>query len=164
MTFLEKLTERARGAARGAGVGAKKLASKLPSTEKVLARGGIYALGAGLLGNMAMGAIKRHKEEFDVGSSGFGGPSRSEEMLGYEQQIARYQRMAEAKAEHMRMLTDMNVQQMQQFAPDLAAALLAGKRLPNDATVIGGRKRQDLLESVGQQMASGAFGGPGGAP
>jgi len=63
------------------------------------------------------------------------------------------------RAERVASLMQMNLQRLSQAAPDLYMQIAAGQRLPQGATVLGGRPRTDLLRDVAQGMAEGRFGG-----
>lgn len=54
----------------------------------------------------------------------------------------------------------MNAQILAQTNPELYKQLLAGRKLPRGAIVIGGRPRMDLLEQVASEMGSGAYDPP----
>ena len=52
---------------------------------------------------------------------------------------------------------DRNLQTVQQKAPDLYMQVMAGRRLPQGAVVLGGERRTDLLQELGRAMAEGRF-------
>lgn len=50
-----------------------------------------------------------------------------------------------------------NTMSLMQSAPDVAAQILAGRRLPKGGVVIGGTPRVDLMQEMAGQMADGSF-------
>ena len=50
-----------------------------------------------------------------------------------------------------------NTMSLMQNAPDVAAQILAGRRLPRGGVVIGGTPRVDLMQEMAGQMADGSF-------
>lgn len=64
------------------------------------------------------------------------------------------------EAERKARQTAANAQILAQVDPALYTQLLAGRRLPRGAVVIGGRPRTDLLEQVATEMGSGAYDPP----
>jgi hypothetical protein len=57
------------------------------------------------------------------------------------------------------MLRDENARRLAQFAPHLFNQVMAGRKLPRDAVVVGGQPRMDLLDELSQSMADGAWEG-----
>lgn len=57
-----------------------------------------------------------------------------------------------ARADRMRKATMQNAMLLAQMRPDLAAQLLAGRRLPRGGVVFGGQPRMDLLAEAGRMM------------
>lgn len=77
--------------------------------------------------------------------------------------LAGEQRAAEQaslmRAERVANLMQMNLQRLASVAPDLYMQVAAGQRLPQGATVLGGKPRTDLLKQLAMQMSEGRFGG-----
>jgi len=48
-----------------------------------------------------------------------------------------------------------NLQRLQMEAPELYMRVAAGRRLPQGAVVLGGEKRDDLLQELGRSMSEG---------
>ena len=63
--------------------------------------------------------------------------------------------------QQLNALVQQNMALLSQQSPALAQQLMAGYVLPEDATVIGGQPRMDLLRNVATRMASGEFSRPG---
>lgn len=57
------------------------------------------------------------------------------------------------------MLRDENARRLAMFAPHLYNQVMAGRKLPRDAVVVGGQPRIDLLDELAQSMADGAWEG-----
>jgi len=49
---------------------------------------------------------------------------------------------------------DQNIQRLAMEAPDLYQSVMAGRRLPQGAVVIGGRPRTDLMNELGNLMST----------
>lgn len=69
-----------------------------------------------------------------------------------EQERVRAKRMAE-----LQRLTRANTLMLAQNMPHLFNQIMAGRELPEDATVLGGKPRADLMQQVAQDMAMGRF-------
>jgi hypothetical protein len=65
--------------------------------------------------------------------------------------------MQQRKQEQLRRLQQENTNRILQYMPQVANQLLAGRKLPQGAVVIGGQPRTDLLDEVARQMGAGAF-------
>lgn len=65
--------------------------------------------------------------------------------------------MRQRKAQELQRLVAGNTAMLAQKAPHLFNQIMAGRELPQDATVIGGRPRTDLMQEVAMQMARGQF-------
>lgn len=57
------------------------------------------------------------------------------------------------------ILRDENARRLAMYAPHLYNQVMAGRKLPKNAVVIGGTPRTDLLEELASSMADGAWGG-----
>lgn len=67
-----------------------------------------------------------------------------------------------AYAQRQQMLTNSNLQFLKQNAPEVYDSVMAGRRLPEDAIVLGGQPRRDLLEELTRNM--GSYQGPTSSP
>lgn len=65
--------------------------------------------------------------------------------------------VASVRDSQMRAAIDENLDRLRRYAPDLYASVAAGERLPQGAVVIGGGRRDDLLEQLARRMAEGRF-------
>lgn len=97
------------------------------------------------------------KKGFGVGEKFFDGKSALDEFLGQKRQEQAYDDHQRKRAEALQQLKVQNRMRMMQVAPHLAQSLLAGRELPEDAVVIGGKPRVDLLDQVAEGMSNGAF-------
>lgn len=97
------------------------------------------------------------KKGFGVGERFFDGKSALDEFLGEKRQEQAYDDHQRKRAEALQQLKMQNRMRMMQVAPHLAQSLLAGRELPEDAVVIGGKPRVDLLDQVAEGMSAGAF-------
>ena len=97
------------------------------------------------------------KKGFGVGEKFFDGKSALDEFLGEKRQEQAYDDHQRKRAEALQQLKMQNRMRMMQVAPHLAQSLLAGRELPEDAVVIGGKPRVDLLDQVAEGMSAGAF-------
>jgi len=154
----------------GSGFGdvVKKAGSFVEGKWKKLPRGGKVGLGVAgginagamllpLLGQYAQGV----KNDLNIGSHGVFGPSKEEEDLQFAARLQRVELARRSREEKLARLTAQNMARIQQFAPHLAAKLMAGRALPNQGVLIGGTPRTDVLEAVARDMASGRYGGIG---
>jgi hypothetical protein len=67
------------------------------------------------------------------------------------------QLVRQAQANSIEQSIQGNLMRLQQSAPDIYAAVAAGRKLPQGAVVIGGSPRQDLLNELGRAMSDGRF-------
>lgn len=77
---------------------------------------------------------------------------RRKERLTMDLERLKRERFERDIARNMASLATMN--------PQVYNQVLAGRRLPPEAIVIGGRKRTDFLETLAAAMADGQFSGP----
>lgn len=140
-----------------AAAAAPNLASRVLDKVKGAGKGvGKGVLGIGAAG-LAMGAIDLLAEpvaDFVGGLEITGGAQRrfkkayAQDRALMRAQLARQERekrLARLRAENMAIIARTN--------PHLFLELSAGQKLPEDAVVIGGQPRQDLLEQVAEAMA-----------
>ena len=124
---------------------------------------GSTALNA--LGLLLMGASAMRKPVGDFTDDLGMNPWREEERgatRGMERSLVLEDMREQGRREELDRLTRVNTMRMMQMEPALAQTLMAGRRLPEGATVIGGQPRMDLLEQVSRQMAEGRFSTPPG--
>jgi Sec-independent protein translocase protein TatA len=62
-----------------------------------------------------------------------------------------------ARRESLQAAIDLNLQRVAQADPAMYAQVMAGRRLPQGAVVLGGEQRTDLLQELGRAMAEGRF-------
>lgn len=102
------------------------------------------------------------KGEFALGLGGLGGEvfarNREENALqrrgksAYARLIDR-QQYEQFEFEKLLKQVEENTQRIMEQKPELAQQLLAGRRLPRGAVVIGGTPRTDILDQVAMSMA-----------
>lgn len=78
-------------------------------------------------------------------------------MLEAQGQARDYQRYRARKEQELRRLQAVNTQRLATLAPHLFNQIMAGRELPEDAVVIGGQPRTDILQEITRQMSQGAF-------
>jgi hypothetical protein len=105
----------------------------------LLALGGLFGLGNSVRENL-MGGDER-KEQWREGM-------RQLEAKLYGQMLDRQRRSG---------LIEQQLMSLAQTAPDVYNRVAAGRPLPTGATVIGGGRRTDLLQQLGERMANGEF-------
>ena len=95
------------------------------------------------------------------------GKGFSRDVLGYDdapQRRAAHHLMtlqsmtSQARQEEIRRNMAMSVQNLASVSPNLFNSIMAGRKVPQDAVVLGGNPRTDLLEEVAMGMAQGDFG------
>jgi hypothetical protein len=64
------------------------------------------------------------------------------------------QMLARSIAANRDRTTMMNLQYLQRNAPEVYDSVVAGRRLPQDAVVLGGQRREDLLQELARNMGS----------
>lgn len=117
--------------------------------------------GAINLGLMALpfapGLVKGLGESV-AGGFGAGEEERRQDTMMQMQGLAdQYVVMRQRRAAEIQRLNGINQQLLQTYAPELYQQLLAGRSLPPEAVVIGGRPRHDLIQDVAAQMSAGQF-------
>lgn len=63
----------------------------------------------------------------------------------------------ESRARSYETAIQQNINNVMQHAPELYSAVVAGRKLPQGAVVLGGEPRVDLLQELGRSMAEGQF-------
>jgi hypothetical protein len=110
-------------------------------------------VGLGLFGlEVAEGLFEGFKSGYP--SAGMGDHSTA---MDLERNRLKVQQEMGMRVKRLEALRQRNVAAIMQFAPDLAASLLAGRRLPQEGIAIGGRKREDLLGEVALMMSQGGM-------
>lgn len=82
---------------------------------------------------------------------------RMKEEYRYEQNLYLTQRVEEEKQRRLQRDMVENAARLAAAAPDVYNRVLAGRRLPRGAVVLGGAPRTDLLEELAYRMASGGY-------
>lgn len=79
--------------------------------------------------------------------------------VALEQQKAFNQQIAQRKAEVLQLqrLMSQNMARLASASPHLYNQVMAGRQLPEGAVVIGGQPRQDLMEMLAYDMATGGL-------
>lgn len=80
-----------------------------------------------------------------------------QDFMASQAEAEQRQLIRRAQSNSIQQGIDMNLMRLQQSAPDIFAAVAAGRKLPQGAVVIGGERRQDLLNELGRAMADGRF-------
>jgi len=84
-------------------------------------------------------------------------PVEFQRSLQAQQQMALAERVQRRKRERLERLTQENAANIAVQNPHLFQEILAGRELPRDAVVLGGRPRTDLLKEVARNMAAGNY-------
>jgi len=79
------------------------------------------------------------------------------EMLDATEAIERFGRIQKRRQRDLETMVNVNTEMLARNAPHLFNQIMAGRELPQDATVIGGEPRSDLMREVATQMSQGAF-------
>lgn len=69
----------------------------------------------------------------------------------------RFQEMNRQKLQELQLQMTRNAQRLASADPQLTTEVMAGRRLPQGAVVIGGQPRVDLLQELAMQMSRGDF-------
>jgi len=78
-------------------------------------------------------------------------------MLDATEAIERFGRIQKRRQRDLETMVNVNTEMLARNAPHLFNQIMAGRELPQDATVIGGEPRSDLMREVATQMSQGAF-------
>lgn len=161
---VEVVADAAKAAGKSLGQKVEVFARNQVKRFKGMPRGAQAGLAAGgvamllpYLGGLASGV----KNDLNAGSTFGDGVTGEEETLIFQRRLQQAERARMQREARIQRLTAENMMRIQQYAPHLAAKLLAGRDLPNGAVVIGGQKRMDLFEGVAREMAEGKYGGTG---
>ena len=114
--------------------------------------GGTALAAASLLLDPAVEMVKGAGE-----SLGLREPVEFQRSLQAQQQMALAERVQRRKKERLDRLTQENAANIAVQNPHLFQEILAGRELPRDAVVLGGRPRTDLLKEVARNMAAGNY-------
>lgn len=85
-----------------------------------------------------------------------GGP-KTRDVLDLEQRIQAAQRARDIEEQARARRAVDNTVNLIRYAPEVANQVMAGRRLPKGAVMIGGRPRVDLMQQLAEQMSDGAF-------
>lgn len=128
------------------------------SRKAPLLRGGLTGVAPFLVApalRMAAGAGEAVVDPFKRLLTGTGiGELSSDTQLHLQEQRDEAAWQIEQKNREVEEIARMNEQRLMQVAPDLANQILAGRRLPQGALVLGGRPRTDLMREFARQMAT----------
>ena len=130
----------------------------------VLSRGAIKHPVMSALDVVGMGIplLEMGKEAINVASRGvtgnpaFGGIT-TDEALQMEEEVRRERRRREVENQAKARRYAENTVSLIQNAPMVARQIMAGRRLPKGAVVIGGTPRVDLMQQMADQMSQGAY-------
>lgn len=150
-SFFRRMRVKARAGLRGG----KKLMPKISPRGLSMLKGAAAPFGLNLAGvalEYAPDIVRAVKQDFGSSSE-----DPLDKMLRQDREIRNADRLRKLQRQKIEKLTAANVQRLTTTMPHLAASIMAGREIPEDGVVIGGRPRQDLLEQVAQQMAAGAF-------
>ena len=108
------------------------------------------ATGAVFVAPMVLDAVVGAGEKFDA----FG---QEEKLRRAELALAQAQMESASRRKRTQRLVDENLQLLASHAPHAFNELATGMALPQDATVIGGKPREDVLRAVALGMSNGRF-------
>lgn len=154
--FLKHVMGRAGGAGtKGALAPLLKFLKGGAKSAVGLGAGGLaVGLGAEFLPGMTRGLM----DDFGRGSKGLLGPSAEDEYLQRERDIDLASQVVQQRAQRLEQLKAHNTQLIMAANPHMAMELMAGRELPQQSTVIGGRKRTDLMDQVAGRLSQGQYG------
>lgn len=137
----------------------KRLEAEAPWLVKQLKkRPGATALGAGNLALMfGPQLVKSLRDELNIGGYM---DEQTDRLIGAQAELNSYARMQRRREEELNRLMQVNTAMLAQRSPELYNQIMAGRRLPQQATVIGGQPREDLLREVARGMSEGRYGTP----
>jgi len=155
-TDPEDLSFRGRAGILGTA-GGKLLGSFQRSPVSTVASSALLGtIGYDFVGGPLAGAAQQSLtgENFFRPERGFEGALRQQKALN--------QQMAVRKAEVLQLqrLMSQNMARLASASPQLYNQVMAGRQLPEGAVVIGGQPRQDLMEMLAYDMATGGLAPP----
>ena len=158
---------------------AKVRRKSLPSPSAAAPVSAAVSSGPGLMGRIKQGvskAVPGYKTDLAIGAAsmiapfllswanknfGSESPWRQDPLLDAQIRLQRSLSAGDSirsrRRQQMDTLIRQNMALLSQQSPSLAQQLMAGTVLPEDATVIGGQPRTDLLRSVAARMTMGEF-------
>lgn len=161
--------EMAMGGEAAAGAGAaESLAAKVGGAA-AKSKGGLGLLGKiggwPTVAAMALPLVAEHLPGIVDGAKDRFGPllghdfaaDKLQRVLDAQDQISRFTRAQQRRQQDLEQLVNVNTQMLAQNAPQLFNQIMAGRELPDGATVIGGQPRTDLMREVAMQMSQGGF-------
>lgn len=117
----------------------------------------IDAVGFGLpLLGMAKDAVNWGSRQV-TGDPLIGRELTVDQSLEMEKKVRMEQMRLQIQQQERAKVLTANTINLLQYAPDVARQVMAGRRLPKGAVVIGGTPRVDLMQEVAGQMADGAY-------
>lgn len=105
-------------------------------------------MGVNIIKNLTRAARQAHEQDIYVN-----------QLLDLEFKERAENRRRAQEQRQRGMLRDENARRLAMYAPHLYNQVMAGRKLPKNAVVIGGTPRTDLLEELASSMADGAWGG-----
>jgi len=137
---------------RGSELAAGKVSGLMGKALKFLGHPAVVAGtflpdGVKILRGLTRAAREAHEQDIYVN-----------QMLEVEVEERRRRRERYANERRRSMLRDENARRLAMYAPHLFNQVMAGRKLPRDAVVVGGQPRVDLLDELAQGMADGEWG------
>lgn len=116
--------------------------------------GAAGTVGAMVLPDMVQGAYDDTRNLYSRMTRGVRADEMSvDEQIQFDQEVEYATRELMRMQEETEAMARINEQRLMQMEPALANQILAGRRLPRGAMVIGGKPRTDLLREFAMQMA-----------
>lgn len=103
------------------------------------------------------GLVKGLRDSLNIGGYM---DEQTDRLIGAQAELNSYARMQRRREEELNRLMQVNTAMLAQRSPELYNQIMAGRRLPQQATVIGGQPREDLLREVARGMSEGRYGTP----
>lgn len=156
-TLLDRWLLRAKAASRGIDLRGSGLAAAEAAPTTLLGKGAAFA--GKHWGTTAGVALPLLLQLAEPAIRSLPGSQNSElqRQLTLSKLASQGNYIKQRRRQELNSLIQQNMALLSQQSPDLAQQLMAGYVLPEDATVIGGQPRMDLLRSVATRMASGEF-------
>jgi len=111
---------------------------------------------APLMGDAMKGAVNSVGRGL-TGEDVIGGATSFDEVMKLEQKQRKAALRRKIAQENRARVLAQNTMSLVQNAPNVAAQVMAGRRLPRGGMVIGGQPRLDLMQELAGQMADGKF-------
>ena len=118
---------------------------------------GVAALAGQLALEQGPGLVKGFREQYGPMWGDDPQAKQLGQVLEAQQAIERFGRIQKRRQRDLETMVNVNTEMLARNAPHLFNQIMAGRELPQDATVIGGEPRSDLMREVATQMSQGAF-------